>query len=80
MHREFEHAPKSTRVDSPIDEALAARRGVCQDFTHIMLAVLRRIGLPCRYVSGYLAPRTIGEDDEPMTIATHAWSRCACPA
>lgn len=79
IHREFEYAPKSTRVDSPIDEALAARRGVCQDFTHIMLAVLRRIGLPCRYVSGYLAPRTIGEDDEPMTIATHAWVEVRLP-
>ena len=57
VHRDFEYVPKSTRVDSPIDEALAARRGVCQDFAHIMIAAGRRLGLPCRYVSGYIAPR-----------------------
>ena len=73
MHRAFAYAPNTTRVDSPIAEALASRRGVCQDFTHIMLALLRRLGLPCRYVSGYIAPRALGEDDGPTTIATHAW-------
>ena len=57
VHQAFEYVPKSTRVDSPIDEALAARRGVCQDFAHIMLASGRMLGLPCRYVSGYIAPR-----------------------
>ncbi len=80
IHRDFEYAPKSTRVDSPIDEALAARRGVCQDFSHIMLATLRRIGLPCRYVSGYIAPR---EFDQPGSrsapIATHAWVEVRLP-
>ena len=79
MHREFGYAPNSTRVDSPISEALAARRGVCQDFTHILLALLRRIGLPCRYVSGYIAPRALGEDDGPTTIATHAWVEVLLP-
>jgi transglutaminase-like putative cysteine protease len=80
IHREFEYAPKSTRVDSPIDEALAARRGVCQDFSHIMLAMLRRLGLPCRYVSGYIAPRDvdrIGSRSSP--IATHAWVEVKLP-
>ena len=57
IHRSFEYAPNTTRVDSPIDETLAARRGVCQDFTHIMLATLRWMGVPCRYVSGYIAPQ-----------------------
>ncbi len=74
IHRGFEYAPNSTRVDSPIDDALAARRGVCQDFTHVMIAALRRLGLPSRYVSGYIAPR---RDDDgaaaASTIATHAW-------
>src|SRR5262245_26805888 len=50
IHRELDYVPKSTRVDSPIDEALAARKGVCQDFSHIMVAMLRRLGLACRYV------------------------------
>jgi transglutaminase-like putative cysteine protease len=73
IHGGFAYAPNSTRVDSPIDEALASRRGVCQDFTHIMLATLRRLGLPCRYVSGYIAPRTTADEPQPSTIATHAW-------
>ena len=79
MHQAFAYAPNSTRVDSPISEALESRRGVCQDFTHIMLALLRRIGLPCRYVSGYIAPRALGEDDGPTTIATHAWVEVLLP-
>lgn len=79
IYRGFEYAPKSTRVDSPIGEALANRRGVCQDFTHIMLAVLRRLGLPCRYVSGYIAPRASGTDPRAATIATHAWVEVRLP-
>jgi transglutaminase-like putative cysteine protease len=79
IHRAFEYAPNSTRVDSPIDEALALKRGVCQDFTHIMLALLRHLGLPCRYVSGYIAPRALGDDDGPTTIATHAWVEVLLP-
>ena len=79
MHRGFGYAPNTTRVDSPISEALTSRQGVCQDFTHIMLALLRRLGLPCRYVSGYIAPRALGEDDGPTTIATHAWVEVLLP-
>jgi transglutaminase-like putative cysteine protease len=80
IHREFEYAPKSTRVDSPIDEALAARRGVCQDFSHIMLATLRHTGLACRYVSGYIAPRALDEaGSRSASIATHAWVEVKLP-
>ena len=82
VHDAFEYAPQSTRVDSPIDDALAARRGVCQDFTHIMLAVLRRWRLPCRYVSGYLAPEADGSGTErtrAMSLATHSWIEVALP-
>ncbi|MEZ5284625.1 MAG: transglutaminase family protein [Vicinamibacterales bacterium] len=79
IHSAFEYAPNSTRVDSPIDESLASRRGVCQDFTHIMLAVLRRMGLPARYVSGYIAPPEVAHGDEPTTIATHAWVEVRLP-
>ena len=79
IHHGFEYAPNSTRVDSPIDEALAARRGVCQDFTHVMLAALRRLGLPCRYVSGYIAPRTDGDGPDASAIATHAWLEVLLP-
>ena len=50
----FDYSPKSTQVDSPIDHALEERQGVCQDFAHIMLALVRPLGIPSRYVSGYL--------------------------
>jgi transglutaminase-like putative cysteine protease len=72
VHRTFEYSPKSTRVDSPIDDVLSARRGVCQDFAHVMIALVRRLGIPCRYVSGYLFQQP---DGSAQTIdgATHAW-------
>lgn len=79
IHRDFEYAPQTTRVDSPIDEALEARRGVCQDFTHIMLAMLRRLGVPCRYVSGYIAPGSAGDSRGLIASATHAWVEVLMP-
>ncbi len=62
LYEELSYEPRTTRVDSPIDEALAAKAGVCQDFAHIMTALVRGLGIPCRYVSGYLAPRSSGHD------------------
>jgi transglutaminase-like putative cysteine protease len=79
IHDEFEYVPKSTRVDSPIDEALLARRGVCQDFAHIMLAMTRWLGLPCRYVSGYIAPRPDNDRAGLIASATHAWVEVLLP-
>ena len=61
VYTRFEYSPKSTRVDSPIDDALSARQGVCQDFAHIMIALVRQLGIPCRYVSGYLFQQPDGE-------------------
>jgi len=74
----FEYNPGVTHVDSPIDEALAVRRGVCQDFTHIMLALVRQIGIPARYVSGYLHHREDGSDRSDED-ATHAWVEAWLP-
>jgi transglutaminase-like putative cysteine protease len=54
MYTRLEYSPKSTRVDSPIADALSAKRGVCQDFAHIFIALVRPLGVPARYVSGYL--------------------------
>jgi len=82
IHQAFEYAPHSTRVDSPIDEALAARRGVCQDFTHIALALFRLWKLPSRYVSGYIGPDPQGDGEEQTraaSVATHAWAEVALP-
>jgi transglutaminase-like putative cysteine protease len=79
IHGGFEYAPASTHVDSPIDDALNARRGVCQDFAHLMIAMLRLQGLPARYVSGYAAPSKTEEGSDPSSIATHAWVEVMLP-
>jgi len=79
VHKDFEYVPKSTRVDSPIDDALSARKGVCQDFAHVTIAIVRRLGLPARYVSGYLAPRASGDRMGLEASATHAWVEVLFP-
>lgn len=68
----FEYVPRSTRVDSPIDEAILSGRGVCQDFAHTMIALLRHVGVPARYVSGYIF-RGREDQDRSTPDATHAW-------
>jgi transglutaminase-like putative cysteine protease len=68
----FEYEPRSTRVDSPIDEAIVSGKGVCQDFAHSMIALLRHVGIPARYVSGYLY-RSREDHDRSTPDATHAW-------
>lgn len=74
IHEDFAFDSRSTEINTPARVALAQRRGVCQDFAHIMLACLRSMGLPARYVSGYLlttpppgVEKLVGSD------ATHAW-------
>ena len=68
----FEYVPRSTRVDSPIDEAIVSGKGVCQDFAHTMIALLRHVKIPARYVSGYLY-RSREDHDRSTPDATHAW-------
>lgn len=68
----FEYVPRHTRVDSPIDEAILSGKGVCQDFAHTMIALLRHVGIPARYVSGYLY-RSREAHDRSTPDATHAW-------
>ena len=79
MYEYFDYKPKSTKVDSPIDLALGTKAGVCQDFAHIMIALVRsKLRIPCRYVSGYLFH---GESDMDRSIssATHAWVEALIP-
>jgi len=78
LHRALVYTPRSTRVDSPIDEALQQRRGVCQDYAHIMIALVRELGIPCRYVSGYLHV-TAEDTSAPEDAATHAWVEALLP-
>jgi len=80
IHREFVFDPKATTISTPLAEVLAKKRGVCQDFAHLAIASLRAMGLPARYVSGYLRthppagkPRLVGVD------ASHAWVSCFVP-
>ena len=80
IHADFEFDAKATTVSTSVDEVLQHRRGVCQDFAHLMLACLRSHGLPARYVSGYLLtdppagqPRMLGVD------ASHAWVAAYSP-
>lgn len=76
--QKFSYVPKSTKVDSPIDEALANRQGVCQDFAHIMIALLRRLQVPARYVSGYLFHEPKSKD-RSSDGASHAWVEVMVP-
>jgi transglutaminase-like putative cysteine protease len=78
LHETLTYAPQSTRVDSPIDDALRQRQGVCQDFAHIMIALVRELGIPCRYISGYLYHRG-GEDALVGVDASHAWVEALLP-
>ncbi len=79
LYTYFDYKPKSTKADSPIDHALTSRAGVCQDFSHIMITMVRtRLQIPCRYVSGYLYHRG-GENDRSESAATHAWVECFLP-
>jgi transglutaminase-like putative cysteine protease len=78
MFAAFDYVPQFTRSDSPIDIALDARKGVCQDFSHIMSSLLRDIGIPTRYVSGYLFHRT-DSHDRSVADATHAWIEAFLP-
>jgi transglutaminase-like putative cysteine protease len=78
IFRAFEYVRTSTAVNSPIEASLATRQGVCQDFAHIMTAVVRTAGMPCRYVSGYLyqGPE---HHDRSFDGATHAWVEALLP-
>ena len=78
MWQNFAYVPKSTKVDSPIDEALSNRNGVCQDFAHIMIALLRRLKVPTRYVSGYLFHEAESKD-RSLDGASHAWVEVLVP-
>lgn len=80
IHADFQFDPTATTVSTPLLEVLEKRRGVCQDFAHFQIACLRSLGLPARYVSGYLEtipppgkPRLVGAD------ASHAWVSIFCP-
>jgi transglutaminase-like putative cysteine protease len=79
IYRLFAYVPKSTKVDSPIEEALQTRQGVCQDFAHILISLVRRLKIPCRYVSGYMFHRDEAHEDRSLEGASHAWVEALVP-
>jgi transglutaminase-like putative cysteine protease len=79
IRKDFKYQPNSTAVFSPVEQAFQQRRGVCQDFAHIMISGLRALGVPAAYVSGYI--RTIPPPGRPRLAgadATHAWVSVWC--
>jgi transglutaminase-like putative cysteine protease len=80
IHEDFTYSPTATEVHTPILEAFNKRAGVCQDFSHILIACLRSMGLSAQYVSGYLLTKPL-----PGTVklrgadASHAWVAVYCP-
>ncbi len=78
IYESFDYKPQSTSVDSPIDDALGMRVGVCQDYAHIMIALARELRIPCRYVSGYLFHEGDG-NDRSAAGASHAWVEAYLP-
>lgn len=72
---EFAYKPSSTAIDTPLLDTLRLRRGVCQDFSHVMIGALRGLGLAARYVSGYLRSGA----DYQGAEASHAWVSVYCP-
>jgi transglutaminase-like putative cysteine protease len=76
----FEYRRGATYVGSTIDDLLAAGAGVCQDFVHLGLVLLRRHGIAARYVSGYLWAAPENDGDDSVEVDTHAWLEALLPA
>jgi transglutaminase-like putative cysteine protease len=80
IYEDFKYDPKATTVSTPLEEVMKNRRGVCQDFAHLGIACLRSLGLPARYVSGYLRTRPAGGAERLVGAdASHAWLAVYCP-
>ena len=80
IHADFIYDPKATTVTTEVREVLEHRRGVCQDFAHLMLSCLRSLGLPARYVSGYVLNHVPpGKERLSGADASHAWVASHCP-
>ena len=75
IYSEFDFDAEATHVHTQLDEILKYRRGVCQDFTHLFIAICRKFGIPARYVSGYLHQGNGYFGDSQM----HAWIECNLP-
>ena len=80
VHADFRYESRSTDIDTPLAQAFAQKRGVCQDFAHLLTGGLRMWGVPARYVSGYLLTRSAASGEALVGAdASHAWVQVWCP-
>jgi transglutaminase-like putative cysteine protease len=85
VHGSFTYAPGSTHVGTTVPDVLHQRRGVCQDYAHVMIAIMRSAEIPARYVCGYIETdrqRAAAENGEPQLIGaaeSHAWVEVGLP-
>jgi transglutaminase-like putative cysteine protease len=81
IHRDFVYKPGVTDVTTSIEQIVAGRQGVCQDFTHLLLGLCRALGIPARYASGYIAERGHSDAQAPSrgVGASHAWVEAFTP-
>ncbi len=79
IFQDFKYDPRATTVSTPVSDVFEQRAGVCQDFAHLQISCLRSLGLPARYVSGYL--RTVPPEGKPRLVGadqSHAWISVYC--
>lgn len=79
IYQDFQYDPRATTVSTPVSDVFEQRAGVCQDFAHLQISCLRSLGLPSRYVSGYL--RTVPPEGKPRLVGadqSHAWLSVYC--
>jgi transglutaminase-like putative cysteine protease len=81
VYEQFEYTPQVTTVATTVGEVLAQRRGVCQDFTHVLIGMCRSVDIAARYVSGYIVPdpRTSYGESPRGAEASHAWVEAFTP-
>jgi transglutaminase-like putative cysteine protease len=84
IHETFKYQQGATHVHSSVADCLETKAGVCQDFSHLLIALLRTRGIPARYVSGYLVPRQTADAAAAMErviggLASHAWVQAWIP-
>ena len=81
VYHQFEYATEVTSVSTTVQELLTHRRGVCQDFAHVLIGMCRSLGVPARYVSGYIVndPRRAGTEATRGWQASHAWVEAHTP-
>ncbi|MEW9698173.1 transglutaminase N-terminal domain-containing protein [Paenibacillus sp. SI8] len=79
VHRDFTYDPMATSVQTTVGEMLHIKRGVCQDYSHFMIAICRDKGIPARYVSGYHFVGDLQGGSADFTQASHAWVECLIP-